>query len=140
MSIFKTKEWQLTWIERLSLSYLVSDQSHISKYWVMLHMAKCLLLSITPSHFLHKQILPCSLRAIYSYLVYVMHLEDIGRFWLRTRAFQSLLPALTTPLKEFLSFFIITHRMKIILVTALGPVSKLNEKVSHHANTLQRRI
>lgn len=106
----------------------------------MLHMAKCLLLSITPSHFLHKQILPRSLSAIYSYLVYVMHLEDIGRFWLRTRAFQSLLPALTTPLKEFLSFFFITHRMKIILVTALGPVSKLNEKVPHHANTLQRRI
>lgn len=56
-----------------------------------------------------------------------MHLEGIGRFWLRAQAFQSMLSALTTPLKEFLSFFIITHRMKIILVTALGPVSKLNE-------------
>ena len=106
----------------------------------MLHMAKCLLLSITPSHLLHKQILPSSLSAIYLYLFYLMHLEGTGRFWLRTRAFQSLLSALTTPLKKILFFFIITHRMKIILVTALGPVSELNEKVPHHANTLQRRI
>lgn len=106
----------------------------------MLPLAKCLLLSITPSHILHKQILPSSLSAIYLYLFYLMHLEGIGRFWLRARAFQSMLSALTTPLKEFLSFFIITHRMKIILVTALGPVSKLNEKVPHHAKTLQRKI